>query len=210
MKIGIFLNSSSPGLGLKARDLSLVPDPDRNLNQVSIVYVELELVWFLCSKSISSGAQYVTLPKYFSHPSFSLCTLLQSHLWNWDRDSREVGELLIANHLDQSIIMMGQSEILSSSQIIIYYTLFCKCRATATCTIVWSQNKPFCWAKPANIGFSSSNLTLHDHILYINSLRPCVRLWRSSGPSQTDDQARPSQAKTGLPSECLLVITFSK
>ncbi len=71
----------------------------------------------------------------------------------------------------------------------IYYTRFCKCTARATCTIVWSQIKPFSWVKPTYVGFSSSNLTLHDHILYFNSL---VWLWQSSGSSQKANWARPS------------------
>jgi hypothetical protein len=89
-----------------------------------MVYVELELVWFLCSKSISSGAQDVTLPKYFSHPSFSLCTLFANPTDRTETgDSKEVRGLLIANHLDQSFIMIDQLEILSRSQII-FITLF--------------------------------------------------------------------------------------
>jgi hypothetical protein len=52
----------------------------------------------------------------------------------------------------------------------IYYTLFWRCTAvlhlspaTATCSIIRSQNH-FGEPKPPDVGFSSSNFTLQDHI----------------------------------------------
>ncbi len=69
--------------------------------------------------------------------------------------------------------MMGQSETLSQQLDHIYYTLFCRCTALlgllpakATCTIK-QKTKPFSGAKPAkpaNVGFSSSNFTVQDHV----------------------------------------------
>jgi hypothetical protein len=70
------------------------------------------------------------------------------------------------------IIMMGQSETLSSSSsyYIIFITLFSAgrcvellCLLPAT-GIMLSQNH-FPWAKPTNVRFSSSNYTLQDHLL---------------------------------------------
>jgi hypothetical protein len=56
----------------------------------------------LITKNISSGAQYVTLQKYFSHPS------LVKHSFTTPpvklKPGQQIGEgLLIANHLDQSL-----------------------------------------------------------------------------------------------------------
>jgi hypothetical protein len=44
------------------------------------------------SKSISSGAQYVTLQKYFSHPSIVLFTVLEPHPYYSNSDSKQVGD----------------------------------------------------------------------------------------------------------------------
>jgi len=77
-------------------------------------------------ESISSSAQYVTQQKYFSHPSLVIYFFLQP---------------------TGPIIMIGQSEILSSSQIQ-FITLFsasptvvlCLLPAASNCTIMLSQN----------------------------------------------------------------------
>jgi hypothetical protein len=72
------------------------------------------------------------------------------------------------------IIMMGQSETLSSSAQLdhIYYTLFWRYTAllrpyqASALRALYTDPKPFSWAKPAYFGFSSSNSTLQDdHIL---------------------------------------------
>ncbi len=72
------------------------------------------------------------------------------------------GELLIANHLDQSL-WWGQSETLSSSPIIIP-TLF---SASAQCFCAFHQPLQIlqlCWAKPACFDCSWSNFTAQAHI----------------------------------------------
>jgi hypothetical protein len=61
------------------------------------------------SKSISSGAQYVTLHKYFSHPSmysFVYCSRTPPILLKLGQQTG--GVLLIANHLDQSLWWVNQ------------------------------------------------------------------------------------------------------
>ncbi len=68
------------------------------------------------------------------------------------------------------IIMMGQSETLISSQII-FITLFSHVKSLAAHLTSHSQlcnsldPKLFSWAKPANLDFSSSNVTEQDHLL---------------------------------------------
>jgi hypothetical protein len=73
-------------------------------------------------ESISSGAQYATLHKnIFHHPSFVMYSVEPPPIKL--KLGQPIGsELLIANHLGP-IIMIGKSEILSSSQIVFYYTL---------------------------------------------------------------------------------------
>jgi len=83
------------------------------------------------------------------------------------------------------IIMMTQSETLSSSSqiifiilccadaqqrklnrvIMLYYTLLCRCTATQAEPCYYAEPKPFSWGKPACFDFSSSNVTVQDHIL---------------------------------------------
>ncbi len=65
---------------------------------------------------ISSGAQYVTLQKYFFTSQFS-CSLFLNPPIKLKLDSKQVGDFK-SNHLDQSF-----SETLSSSQII-FITVF--------------------------------------------------------------------------------------
>jgi hypothetical protein len=64
------------------------------------------------------------------------------------------------------IIMMGRSETLREH---ICYTLFCRCTELLDLLLGNVHNcaapKPISWAKPAFVGISSSNFTVHDHIL---------------------------------------------
>jgi hypothetical protein len=56
-------------------------------------------------KSISSGAHYVTLQKYFSHPSLVIYFFATPppHIRTATETQEIGGRLLIANHLDQSL-----------------------------------------------------------------------------------------------------------
>ncbi len=92
--------------------------------------------------------------------------------WNWD--SKIGGGLLIANYLDQSV-RWGQSEILSSSQVL-SITLYCFLQVHKVAVPFISrckklrnhaEPKPISWAKPASLDFSSSICIVQDdHILY--------------------------------------------
>jgi hypothetical protein len=57
---------------------------------------------FTLYESISSGAEYVTLRKYFSHPSLVMYSFA-TPLIKLKRGQQIGGGLLIANHLDQSL-----------------------------------------------------------------------------------------------------------
>jgi hypothetical protein len=105
------------------------------------------------SKSISSSAQYVTLQKYFSHPSIVLLTFLEPHPRYWNSDNKQVGGTTNSKPLGP-IIMMGQSETLRSCQIM-FITHFptgahCCCaiyqRYCKLCNYV--EPKLFSWAEP--------------------------------------------------------------
>jgi len=56
----------------------------------------------MCSKSISSGAQYVTLNKYFPRPILVIYFLATPRI-KLKLGQQTGGGLLIANHLDQSL-----------------------------------------------------------------------------------------------------------
>ncbi len=72
--------------------------------------------WWRCSYiSISSGAQYMTLKTYFSHASLVIYYLETPPIIKLKLGVQQIcGGLLIANHVEP-IIMIDQSEILSSS-----------------------------------------------------------------------------------------------
>jgi hypothetical protein len=95
--------------------------------------------------SISSGAQYVKPCKsYFSHPSLVIC-FLATPLMKLNLHNKSVGELLGNSKPTGTIIMMGQSETLNSSQII-FITLFLQFhRVTALFT---SHSKLCNYAEP--------------------------------------------------------------
>ncbi len=56
-----------------------------------------------CSKSISSGAQYVTLQKYFSHPNLS-------YLLFSDPTHKTKTRTTNSNHLDESNYLANQKQ----------------------------------------------------------------------------------------------------
>jgi hypothetical protein len=63
-------------------------------------------------KSISNGAQYVTLQKYFSHPSLVIY-FLSTPTIKLMLGYQIGGGLLIANHLDQSLIRNTEQQVKS-------------------------------------------------------------------------------------------------
>jgi hypothetical protein len=69
------------------------------------------------------------------------------------------GGLLIANHLDQSLWCANLKHwvAVGSKRSCALY------QPRGTCTIML-RTKPFSWAKPACVGFSSSNFTVQSHI----------------------------------------------
>ncbi len=140
---------------------------------------ETHILVTLFSASPASALSMRPCKKYFSHPSFGyflfffFSTSPRTHNnWNWD--SKIGGGLLIANYLDQSV-RWGQSEILSSSQVL-SITLFSFLQVhniavpsfTSRCKLRnHAEPKPISWAKPASLNFSSSICIVQDdHILY--------------------------------------------
>ncbi len=117
-------------------------------------------------KSIPSSVQYVTLQNEFSTSNFYYLLFGNrthqfktgtAHRWK-TTDSKRPGP----------IIMIGQSEIGSSSQII--FIAFFYVKWTSCCAFyqpVWENtgSNPFCWAKPACVNFSSSNCNLQGDTL---------------------------------------------
>jgi hypothetical protein len=126
-KLHISLMHSSNTISCKlSRDMK--PWNYRSLCSITLLLSEINCSsgWriykgFLTRKSIPSNVQYVTLHKYFSHPSLVIYFLSTPHIKL--KLGLQIGaRLLIANHLDQS-------ETRSSSQII-FITLFsCMCTA---------------------------------------------------------------------------------
>jgi hypothetical protein len=99
--------------------------------------MKIEHLHLLCQKqniymmrlceSISSGAQSScdTLQTCLSHPSLVTTIFWNPATDNWKLD-KQIGEnyLLIANQLDQSFMMMDESETLSNNSQIQFITLF--------------------------------------------------------------------------------------
>jgi hypothetical protein len=121
------------------------------------------------SKSISSGDQYVTLQKYFSHLSIVLFTFLEPHPYYWNSDSKQVGRLLIANHLDQSLWWVNQKHWEAVRSYFLHtflqvHIVAAPFTAIANCAIMLRQNY-FPEPNRPYVHFSSSNSTVLDHIL---------------------------------------------
>jgi hypothetical protein len=75
-------------------------------------------------KSTSSGAQYVALQKYFSHPSLVIYVFIFQPI-NWKLGQQIGWGVLIANHLDQSLWWANQKQWTPVRSY--YYTLLCRC-----------------------------------------------------------------------------------
>jgi hypothetical protein len=116
-------------------------------------------------ESISSGAQYVILRKYFSRP---LRHVLVCNPTN--KLGQQIGRgLLIANHLDQSL-WWGNQKHWSAVRSYLLHSFLEVHSAAAPFTSShgnhrnYVEPKPFSWPKAAYFGLSSSNLTVQDHI----------------------------------------------
>ncbi len=106
----MFSGYKSQQIGLQ--DLSVV-----GLVRQHAVFLKKEKTFLHSEHLHSSSAHYVTLPKYFSHPSFSYVLFCNPH-------ETEIG---IANKWGTTnseppgpIIMMGESETLSSNLITLF------------------------------------------------------------------------------------------
>jgi len=100
---------------------------------------------FLHTHRISKGAQYVTLQKYFTHPSLYSYLLVcnpthktESGAANWWATTN--------NKPHGRISTMGQSETLTRSQIILLHSFSA---GTQSCCATYqpSQTRQSCWAK---------------------------------------------------------------
>jgi hypothetical protein len=125
----------------------------------------------------------VTLQKYFSHPSLVI------YFFATPPKKTELGT---ANRWGTTnskppglIIMIGQSETLSSSQII-FITLFspgaqpwCACYLATGNLCHYAEPKSFSWAKLAYFDFFSSNFHMQGQILSTtgDSLRGKLWIW---------------------------------
>ncbi len=119
--------------------------------------------WDWLCKSISSGAQSVTLlQKCLSHPSL-LTTIFWNPATHITETGHQIGEkLLIANQLDQSLWWTNQKDWATTVRSYLLHS-FLKVHIFAApftsnheqCK--YAEPKPFCWAKPACFDFSSSN-----------------------------------------------------
>jgi hypothetical protein len=97
------------------------------------------------SKSISSGAKYVTLQKKISHPSSVMYSFATPQI-KLKLGEQIGGGLLITNHLDQSLWWANQKHWAAVRSYLLH-SFFCMCIAlltflwtTATCAIMMSQN----------------------------------------------------------------------
>ncbi len=102
-------------------------------------------VIFPC-KRISSCAHYVTLQNYFSHPSLVIYFLAITPM-KLEPGQQIGGELLIVNHLEQSLSWVIRNTEQQSDHI--YYTRFFMCAsslrllpATANCAIMLNHPEP--------------------------------------------------------------------
>ncbi len=98
------------------------------------------------NKSISSGAQYVTLQRYFSHSSFSYLPFSNpTHKTKtgtanrWESTNTKPPE---------PIIIIGQSKTGSSSQIIFICTLLSRSQALQCLSLASAQSSKYAGPKP--------------------------------------------------------------
>jgi len=127
-------------------------------------------------KCISRGAQYVTLQKYFSHPSLVIYCFatLQRKL----KLGQPIGGggLLIANHLDESLWWASKNHWTLVRSYLLHSFLQCTAHspATANCAVILSQNH-FPEPNRGNFDFSSSNYIVQDHIL--STAGDALKVW---------------------------------
>jgi len=124
----------------------------------------------MCSKTISSGAQYVTLKTYFSRPNLVIYFLATPPI-KLKLGQQTGGGVLIANHLDQSLWWVNQKHwAVVRSYLLLFsggaqvlrlpFSHFKLCNYT--------EPIPLAWAKPLYFDFPSSNCTVQVHILSTN------------------------------------------
>ncbi len=97
--VSMFSGYESQEIGLQA--LSFV-----GLVRQNAVFLKREKTFLPSEHLHSSCAQYVTLPKYFSHPSLVMYSFAIHMKLKWGLQIS--GGLLIANHLDQSLWWANQ------------------------------------------------------------------------------------------------------
>jgi hypothetical protein len=112
--------------------------------------------WQWLSKTISRDAQYVTLRKYFSHPSLVMYSFATPPIKLKSGTANRWGTTNNKPH--GPMIMMGQLETPSNSYIK-FITLFsagaqCCCASYQVCNYV--EPNPFSWVKLVQVGFPSS------------------------------------------------------
>jgi hypothetical protein len=145
-------------------------------------------------ESISSCAQYVTLRKKLSHPSLLMYSFT-TPLIKLKLVQQIGGELLIANHLDQSLWWANVSQYQLDH---IYYTFSCRCtallrwlKAMATCAIMQSQNN---FPDPNRHVLDVLHLILlcRSHTKHrcrcsdtVSTLSLCFKLWSKEVSDQT-------------------------
>jgi len=119
------------------------------------------------TKSISSGAQYVILWKYCSHPSLVMYSFATPPIK--PKLGQQIGGgLLIANHLDESLWWANQKHWVPVRSYLLHSYLQVHSAAVPFTSHGNTQNyvepKRFSEAKLAYFEFSSSNFTVQDHI----------------------------------------------
>ncbi len=93
----------------------------------------------LCVKSIPSSVQYVTLKKYFSHPSLDIYFLATPAM-----KLKLVGVPLIAIHLDQSLWWANQKHWAAFRSYLVLFLV----RSQPCCAFYQpTQSVQLCWAK---------------------------------------------------------------
>jgi hypothetical protein len=118
--------------------------------------------------SISSGgAQYVTLLKYFSHPSLVVYSFATPPM-KLKLGQQIGGGLLIANHLDEPLRWASQKHWAAAVRSYLLHSFLQVHSAAALFTsngIVRSYVEPklLSWPKPACFRFSSSTIAVQDH-----------------------------------------------
>jgi len=108
--------------------------------------LNIETLWnqLIHPQSISSGAEYVTLWKYFSHPSLVMYYFATPPIKL--KLGRQIGgELLIANHLDESLWWANQKHWVPVRSYLLHsflqvHSAAAPCTSMATYVTMQSQN----------------------------------------------------------------------